>query len=535
MTKFIGLMALGALVLALLLAACSEEPTPAPTASPTPTATPTPAPTASPTPTATPTPDPAQLAMDRAALVALYNATDGDSWYDNTNWLSDRPLGEWYGVTTDNPGGRVIGLDLENNSLKGQIPPEFGQLTALETLNLSATWIFISELSALSNHSNLRTLNLARNNISDLSALSDLPRLELLNLANNDISDISPLLGLERLLDVIVNRNSLSIQSVNTHIPSLEARGVEVSHDGFKSIGGGFTVQDGPQIYNDNLFVMPTESKGYLDLAASFYQHFDDDFDFLMFVTIDRFFFNDSVAGWYVDAKNDVQGLNLDIFSNSSAFGSAGKLQGTLVSNGLWEFRDIVLHELMHRWAAYIMPGEVSNGTHWLTFGNMGGVMDGGRFTSPFNEVLELGEDRYSAEPLTEDTYSPLELYLAGFIPPEDVPEFWVAADGQWLEWPSVFTASHIKRYTIDDVIAAHGRRVPEASVSQREFRAAVILLLDEDDTAHTGILETLSADIAQFSYAGADDSERYNFYEATGGRATITMGRLSEFLKNRE
>ena len=29
---------------------------------------------------------------DRAALVALYNATDGDNWGNNTNWGSDMPL-----------------------------------------------------------------------------------------------------------------------------------------------------------------------------------------------------------------------------------------------------------------------------------------------------------------------------------------------------------------------------------------------------------------------------------------------------------
>ena len=36
---------------------------------------------------------------DRAALMALYNATDGPNWVDNTNWLTDAPLGEWYGVS----------------------------------------------------------------------------------------------------------------------------------------------------------------------------------------------------------------------------------------------------------------------------------------------------------------------------------------------------------------------------------------------------------------------------------------------------
>ena len=31
---------------------------------------------------------------DREALVALYNATDGENWYRSDNWLSDAPLGE---------------------------------------------------------------------------------------------------------------------------------------------------------------------------------------------------------------------------------------------------------------------------------------------------------------------------------------------------------------------------------------------------------------------------------------------------------
>ena len=54
---------------------------------------------------------------DRAALAALYDATDGPSWLDKTNWLSDLPLDDWYGVTTDDEG-RVVALDLSEQSVK---------------------------------------------------------------------------------------------------------------------------------------------------------------------------------------------------------------------------------------------------------------------------------------------------------------------------------------------------------------------------------------------------------------------------------
>ena len=303
---------------------------------------------------------------------------------------------------------------------------------------------------------------------------------------------------------------------------------------------------DGPRIYNDNLFVMPVE-KGTYDPAA-FYQHFEDEFDFLMFVPADPTFFDTEAAGWFSLARNDVQGINIATISQSGSFGSAGKLQGTITFKEIIEISNIASHEIMHRWAAFILPSKVSDGVHWLTFGNMGGVMDGGYFTTPFEEIVDLGDGQYSAEFLIGRGYSPLELYLAGFIPPEDVPEFWVAANGEWVEAPwdvdtdprqprrVVFAASEIKRYTIDDVIAAHGRRIPEASESQRQFRAAAILLIDEaHPTVDTELLDLVSAAVAWFSHPGVLESSEYwseNFYESTGGRATLIMDGLSQLQK---
>ena len=72
---------------------------------------------------------------DRAALIALYHATDGPNWIDSTNWLSDAPLGEWYGVTTDQDG-RVTDLTLPTNGLAGRLPIALGTLTELTVLGL---------------------------------------------------------------------------------------------------------------------------------------------------------------------------------------------------------------------------------------------------------------------------------------------------------------------------------------------------------------------------------------------------------------
>ena len=73
---------------------------------------------------------------ERAALVALYHATDGANWENNDNWLSEAPIEEWYGVTDDS-SGHVTRLDLSENQLSGEIPAELGDLTNLVLLYLS--------------------------------------------------------------------------------------------------------------------------------------------------------------------------------------------------------------------------------------------------------------------------------------------------------------------------------------------------------------------------------------------------------------
>ena len=77
----------------------------------------------------------------RAALIDLYNATDGDHWRRNDNWCSDLPISEWYGVTTygerDKTGSQVVYyLSLEANGLSGTIPSSIGELSGSYSISL---------------------------------------------------------------------------------------------------------------------------------------------------------------------------------------------------------------------------------------------------------------------------------------------------------------------------------------------------------------------------------------------------------------
>ena len=68
---------------------------------------------------------------DRRGLIALYEQCNGENWPKKTNWLTDKPIEEWYGVKT-NSAGRLIELELHSNNLTGRLPQEIGNWTQLQ-------------------------------------------------------------------------------------------------------------------------------------------------------------------------------------------------------------------------------------------------------------------------------------------------------------------------------------------------------------------------------------------------------------------
>ncbi len=160
------------------------------------------------------------VTADREALVALYDATGGENWDDNENWLSEEPLEDWYGVTVGD--GRVTELVLWSNQLTGAIPAELGDLSGLELLDLSRNELTGTIPPELGNLTNLQKLYLFYNQLAgpipaELGNLSSLTELVLHN--NQLTGPIPPELGnlsSVRQLDLARNRlyshESLSLE-----------------------------------------------------------------------------------------------------------------------------------------------------------------------------------------------------------------------------------------------------------------------------------------------------------------------------------
>lgn len=120
-------------------------------------------------------------------------------------------------------------LDLSSNSLSDiAFVANFTQVKVL-----SLRIIGISDISALSGLINLENLNLFYNEISNLTPLLGLSNISQLDLGHNQIEDISPLVNNNGIGsgDVItLTNNPLSSVSIDTYIPSLEARGATVQY-----------------------------------------------------------------------------------------------------------------------------------------------------------------------------------------------------------------------------------------------------------------------------------------------------------------
>jgi Leucine-rich repeat (LRR) protein len=175
--------------------------------------------------------------VERAALVNLYNSTNGSGWTNKTNWLTGAGECTWYGVACDAGSNlshivlrynqlngtipaelanfsHLVELNLEGNQIAGSIPPQLGNLSSLQFLFLHNNQLTGSIPANLGSLVNLRNLHLAGNQLSESipSELGDLTKIESIYLQDNQLTGpIPPELGaLTTLMHLGLGSNQLS-------------------------------------------------------------------------------------------------------------------------------------------------------------------------------------------------------------------------------------------------------------------------------------------------------------------------------------
>ena len=189
-------------------------------------------------------------------------------------------------------------------------------------------------------------------------------------------------------------------------------------------------------------------------------------------------------------------------------------------------------HELGHRWAANasaLVNGEtiVLGPTHWVAGVHLPAAFP---YSNP-DEADAMGGSTWKDNgdgtytQLDRDYYSPakgwswLALYLMGLARPEEVPPFFILRNlqrtgQQDAEGHPIYRGDRTV-ITIQDVIAAMGRRVPDFDHAQKQFNTAIVVMTLPGKGPTPELLAAANA-----------ISEHWIAYwsKTTGGRSVVTV-----------
>ncbi|MES2643136.1 MAG: MYXO-CTERM sorting domain-containing protein [Myxococcota bacterium] len=245
-------------------------------------------------------------------------------------------------------------------------------------------------------------------------------------------------------------------------------------------------------------------------LEAAFYKKYEDDYQYLTVLLVKDF---GIFAAFYSPMANDVRGIGYDsMFAGEEFDFTSNQLDGFIFMNyyGLWtESPDVGRYvfgqEFMHRWGSFVniekegLDAEALLGrdtAHWSYFmSTPNSPMEG-------NTWLDNGDGTWTTENDGVSTYSDLDLYLMGLVGPDEVgPQSLLLVDEAEATAAGIEAAStpeYLNRYsggnnvtlagtpvsfTVDDIIAAEGARIPSVEDSPKDFRMAFLVLVLSEDT----------------------------------------------------
>jgi hypothetical protein len=255
-----------------------------------------------------------------------------------------------------------------------------------------------------------------------------------------------------------------------------------------------------------------------LDLVAAtrkFFLTHPDQYDNLVFFT-DTPLIDDAFA-FEISVANDIEGINLPVFDYSSEFGAGGQLQSICNMDALTKYPDdpfekflgenstvsVIGQEVGHRWLAFLTFRDSRfarastallgrDRAHWsFFFDSDASVLEG-------NDIVDRGDGTFRTDAAVQ-RYNLLDQYAMGLVDQTQVPPFFyvenptnVTPRRTAVSNPEVgVTFSGTKRtVSIDDVIAAVGRRIPSTAESPRVYRQAFVYVVSWGNTVDPAAIE---------------------------------------------
>jgi hypothetical protein len=258
-------------------------------------------------------------------------------------------------------------------------------------------------------------------------------------------------------------------------------------------------------------------------LGQKFYLTHDDVYDYVViFHNYDIGIDLGNTFAFYRGVRNFTRGIgpfpseaeSQNVFDFGQSLGSGFRLQGLMFMGDLSKYPDdpngridrdfglgiatpltVLAHEAGHRHLArslFVDPHSNQLSlellgrqiAHWSYFFNSeASLLEG-------NRIVDHGSGDFRFETVaTIEGFSALDRYLMGLIPPEQVPPtFFVRRPSigdsifnpEHAPLAGVFFNGERTDLTMDMILAAHGRRSPDHTVSQKHYRFAFVLLVEE-------------------------------------------------------
>ncbi len=297
----------------------------------------------------------------------------------------------------------------------------------------------------------------------------------------------------------------------------------QVGNDLFATEYAFFIVDPVGELYTGSFPILPDYNPPAI--AKKFYSVYPDEFDFLNFAVVRGSLNMKAHALRLQAAAQNIGSDNIEDWAYYNQFGSQGRLL-TMVYSG--EAGNLLNHELGHTWGAFIgVEQGISDGVHWTGNSDIAGVM-GDPYIAPdgsYHYFTPNGDGTFSSSGWDDERYAPLDLYLMGMIPPDEVPDVHVLINPDVSDLERV-TAEQVITYTIEEIIAAAGgERNPPYPQAQTHFNVAFIFF---SDSAFS------SAEYAWYSYHARCYMLKKlcgvsNFFYATDGRGTVNT-RLADW-----
>lgn len=310
----------------------------------------------------------------------------------------------------------------------------------------------------------------------------------------------------------------------------------KVAKDVYRTKWGAFLIDEKGEFFDGKMPICNVRcGKGNEKVFQKFFEYFPDKYDFLVVMPFMPVFrpgeeYVENVP-YFVPVRNKIRNIGIEVFDNGADFGSKKKLKGVIYHS--FGYGAILDHEIGHAWGMRLgeaqglgfsgnnAPYHYTSGWHFSPYTNQVGQL--GMF--PQLEVKKNGDGTYKVTKMsdreTEATYSPLELYCMGLIPPEDVPPVMVLKNADYPNYNRV-PKSEFAIFTIEQIMAANGgERIPAYPNTPKRFRVGFIFVADREFTQAE---YDYFSQIPQYFQAKNDEGMHYltPFHYATGGRAKI-------------